>query len=152
MRPGVFPGGRVYYCEHGTPELVWRPQWQNHANCAQAIPEFVVASAAFEEEAEHFAKLVRSDVSGDSGGLGVALSGARISLMPPSSYGERYAALASPMAGRSSIFGALVFRTGDLDAVREVIATMADPVSVIDEPGRVALRESAFDCVLEFIE
>ena len=30
VRPGVFLGGRVYFCEHITPELIWRPEWQNH--------------------------------------------------------------------------------------------------------------------------
>ena len=30
VRPGIFPAGRVYFCEHGTPELVWRPEWQSH--------------------------------------------------------------------------------------------------------------------------
>ena len=25
VRQDVFPAGQVYFCEHGTPELVWRP-------------------------------------------------------------------------------------------------------------------------------
>jgi len=27
--------GRVYFCEHLTPDLVWRPEWQTHPNGAQ---------------------------------------------------------------------------------------------------------------------
>ena len=44
VRDGVFPGGRVYYCEHGTPELVWRPEWQSHANGVTSMPEFVAVA------------------------------------------------------------------------------------------------------------
>jgi hypothetical protein len=28
----LFPAGRVYFCEHLTPELVWRQAWMSHAN------------------------------------------------------------------------------------------------------------------------
>lgn len=151
VRPGVFPGGRVYYCEHGTPELVWRPEWQNHGNGATAMPEFVVASTAHEREAENFARLLHSEVTGAGDSLGVAITGARISVMTLAAYGERYGALASPMAGQSSIFGALVFRTGSLNSVRGVVAKLASPVPMIDETDRVVLREANFNSVLEFI-
>ena len=152
VKPGVFPGGRVYFCEHGTPELVWRPEWQNHRNGVRAIREFVVVSPAFEREAEQFANLLESDVSGDSSGVAVALSGARITLLPPASYGERYGDLASPMAGRDSIFGALVFQTDSLDTVRAIMGKTAAPIGVVDEKERVVVREPTFNCVLEFSE
>lgn len=151
VRPGVFPGGRVYYCEHGTPELVWRPEWQSHGNGATAMPEFVVASTAHEREAENFARLLFSDVTGAGDNLGVAIKGAKITIMTPAAYGERYGALASPMAGRSSVFGAVVFRTSSLDKVRRVVASSANPVPMIDEADRVVLREATFDSVLEFV-
>jgi hypothetical protein len=32
--PGASPAGRVYFCEHLTPELVWRMPWQWHANAS----------------------------------------------------------------------------------------------------------------------
>jgi hypothetical protein len=37
--------GRIYFCEHLTPELVWRPEWQLHPNGATSIDAVVVASA-----------------------------------------------------------------------------------------------------------
>ncbi|MDP6871996.1 MAG: VOC family protein [Alphaproteobacteria bacterium] len=146
VRAGVFPGGRVYFCEHHTPELVWRPEWQSHRNGAQAIPEFVVASNDHAREAEDFAKLLHSEVSGSGESLSVAITGSKITVMSPAAYGERYGALASPMAGRSSIFGALVFRTDSLDKIRAAAS------NTIDEPGRVVVREASFDSVLEFVE
>ncbi|MDA1098734.1 MAG: VOC family protein [Proteobacteria bacterium] len=151
VRAGIFPGGRVYYCEHGTPELVWRPEWQSHGNGARAMPEFVIASTAHEQEAENLARLLHSEVDGAGDCRSVALAGGQISVMTPAAYGERYGALASPMAGRPSIFGAVVFRTGGLDKIRHVVAHMANPAPVIDEANRVVLREPTFDSVLEFI-
>lgn len=151
VRPDVFPAGRVYFCEHGTPHLVWRPEWQTHANGAAAIGEFVVVAERFREEAETFAKLLHSEVEGEVETLGVPLSGSRITLLSPASYLKRYGELASPMAGRRSIFGAVVFRTGGLGAVRRVLGQAASPITMTDEPDRVVIHDSTFDSVLEFI-
>jgi hypothetical protein len=151
VQSGIFPGGRVYYCEHHTPELIWRPEWQSHANGAQAMPEFVVASTDHEREAENFARLLHSDVAGAGDSLGVAYNGGQISVMTPDAYGERYGELASPVAGRSSFFGALVMRADSLDKIRGVVAGMANPVPMIDEADRVVVRQPNFDSVLEFI-
>jgi len=152
VRPDVFPGGRVYFCEHGTPNLVWRPEWQIHENGVEAIREFVVVSEQFRDEAENFAKLLHTDVEGDREALGIPLSGSRIALLSPESYRARYAELASPMAGRPSMFGAVVLQTDDLGTVRKVIGQATSPVTVLDQPDRVVLHDTTFDSVLEFIE
>ncbi|MCZ6532983.1 MAG: VOC family protein [SAR324 cluster bacterium] len=152
VRSDVFPGGRVYFCEHGTPHLIWRPEWQNHLNGAATISEFVVVSENFRDEAGTFAKLLQSEVEGDSESLGVPLSGSRITVLSPASYLHRYGESASSMAGRPSIFGAVVFQTNGLDAVRKVIGQATSPITVTDEPERVVIHDTTFDSVLEFIE
>jgi hypothetical protein len=146
---GVFPGGRVYFCEHGTPELVWRPEWQSHANGALAMPQFVVASENHEQEAEDFAKLLRSDVTGSGDRLGVGLDGAVVAVLSPAAYRGRYGDLACSLDGRSSIFGAVVIRVDDLAGIRGIALSAGVPV--IDEADRVVIRQDAFDSVLEFV-
>ena len=34
------PNGRLFFCHHLTPELVWRPEWQEHPNGALGIAEY----------------------------------------------------------------------------------------------------------------
>ena len=29
--------GRIFFCQHNTPELIWRPEWQDHPNGATGI-------------------------------------------------------------------------------------------------------------------
>ena len=53
--------GRVYFCEHQTPELVWRPEWQGHPNGARAITRVVVATADPQRTAVLFRDLFGSD-------------------------------------------------------------------------------------------
>ena len=149
VRHDTFPGGRVYFCEHGTPELVWRPEWQKHANGASAMPEFVVASDDHEREANNMATLLRAKVAGTGDRLSVPLDGAAISFVTPDAYRARYADLATAMTERPSIFGALVMRVKDLDSIRQI--AKAAGVRTIDEAARVVVREDQFDSVIEFV-
>lgn len=42
MKPDFFGGGRVYFCQHLTPELVWRPEWLEHENGFCAIDRIAI--------------------------------------------------------------------------------------------------------------
>ena len=44
LKPDFFGGGRIYFCHHLTPELVWRPEWLNHPNGFRAIERIEVES------------------------------------------------------------------------------------------------------------
>ncbi len=44
LEPRAVFDGRVYFCEHLTPQLVWRPEWKVHPNGAQAITRVALAA------------------------------------------------------------------------------------------------------------
>ena len=44
LAPRTVFDGRVYFCEHLTPELIWRPEWQAHPNGALAITRVAIAA------------------------------------------------------------------------------------------------------------
>ena len=43
LEPDAVPGTWVYYCQHLTPELVWHPPWQTHANGAMGMRAIDIA-------------------------------------------------------------------------------------------------------------
>jgi glyoxalase-like protein len=145
----VFSGGRVYFCEHSTPELVWRPEWQKHRNGALAIPRIVIASERHARVADDFAELLFSDVVGSGDCFSVQLDAAHISFLSPNAYQERYRDLASAMSSRISIFGALIIRVADLSVLRGIVDDVGLPA--IDTPESLIIRDPAFDTVLEFV-
>ena len=151
-RADAFPGGRVYFCDPGNPELVWRPEWQSHANAVTHMPEFVTVHADPEAEAGRFATVLGVDAETDAGGArSIAFDGGRITVLAPDQYAARYGALASSMNGRAAIFGALVFATADLAALNQILAD--PPAGVTAETGetRSVVRVDAYDAVLEFV-
>jgi len=148
VRADVFPGGRVYFCEHGTPELVWRPEWQSHAAGVTAIPEFVIASTKADAEAADFARLLNTDTADGV----VAFDGGQLSVLSVDQYQARYGDLASAMNGRPSIFGALVFKTENLAAIADAATAAGDGVEVRETDDGLLVRIDAYDSVLEFVE
>jgi hypothetical protein len=42
VKADAAPYGRVYFCQHFTPELVWRDEWRKHENGATAIARAVI--------------------------------------------------------------------------------------------------------------
>ena len=146
----AFLGGRVYFCEHLTPELVWQPDWHTHANGATSMPEFTIVSKYPEQEAENIAKLLQSHADGEGGTLSVPLDDCKITLLSEGTYQTRYGALASPMGQRASIFGAMTIRTNDLNTVRVVAKQAGFPT--VDNPNSVIVCVPEFDSVLESVE
>jgi hypothetical protein len=61
MKPDFYPGGRIYFSHHLTPELVWRPEWQEHRNGFRAIDRVEVESPTPEATAEGFALVFGAD-------------------------------------------------------------------------------------------
>ena len=112
VRSDVFSAGRVYFCEHNTPELVWRPdlpEQQSHENGAGSFTEIVIVSDTPVEEAANFALLLNGTASADNS---VSIEGFKVQVLSWADYSERFGELALPRpAGaegeHSSIFGAV---------------------------------------------
>lgn len=152
VRRDVFPAGRVYFCEHGTPELVWRPEWQTHANGASRMTEIVIVSTEPEAEAARYARLVKATEPAEpDGAYRIPLAEATLSVLSQAQYAARYGTLASSMNGRASIFGAVVMASGDVDAMVNRLKTIPEPVPMDVSGNRVRVRVAEFDSVLEFV-
>lgn len=57
LGPDFFGGGRVYFCQHLTPELVWRPEYLTHQNGFAAIDRIEIESSDPETTARRFAQV-----------------------------------------------------------------------------------------------
>ena len=116
------PNGRVFFCEHLTPDLVWRPEWQRHANGVNGILEYVyathdpAASAAVLERA--FGPGAVSDVEH---GLQLQAGDVSVLYLLPEGIAARFGvdAKALPTLGERAV--ALTLRTSSLQRVREAL-------------------------------
>ena len=51
-------GLRIYFCEHRTPDLVWSPEWQAHANQAKSLVNIEIGYHAPNKLAQSFNQLL----------------------------------------------------------------------------------------------
>src|SRR3546814_5547881 len=63
------PEGRVQYCGHETPDLVWLPEWIRHPNSAEALTDFLIVAADPAEAAHRFATFAGRRFREEDGGL-----------------------------------------------------------------------------------
>jgi Glyoxalase-like domain len=152
LDPNKVPMGRVYFCEHLTPELVWREEWQAHPNGARAIARVVVATPEPSRTAALFEKLFGPAVvaAAPDGQVTVAAGAARVELMLPAAVAEEFGAAAADPAGRGEYLAAAEFIVSSLpETVRLLRATAG---LQIDDRRVVVPAAAACNATLVFAE
>jgi hypothetical protein len=135
--------GRVYFCEHQTPELVWRPEWLVHPNGAQEIVRVLIATHDAERQATLFAHLFGDDAVGrqPDGTMALTLSGAGCVILAPVM--DTLGALgdAAPEAAeRTDFMAALTIRVASLPTVVRLLQGVP---GVVVTPHRITVPAMA---------
>lgn len=148
-RDEAFPAARLYFCEHLTSDLVWRPEWQVHPNGVRHFSELVIVTARPEESIASLAELLEAHPrTSRGGGQTLALNGGfRLSFITRDEYAGRFGELARSGDGREEFLGALGLRCGSMDTVRKFTGDTA-ALSVVESDGRLNLVVDAFDTLL----
>ncbi len=151
LDPGQFALGRVYFCEHQTPDLVWRPEWQSHPNGACAIARIVVASVDPPRTAVLFRDLFGGDAVADHEGKWVMAAGAsQVELVAPDVVAAEFGEAASEPAGRTEYMAALGLRVRSLPTAAQQLRSIQ---GVQVELHRLVVPASAaFDTTIVFSE
>lgn len=122
IRADRIPNGRVFFCQHETPELVWRPEWQHHPNGVTGIAEYVyvtaepAASARLLEQA--FGPGAAQQVQD---GVAVAAGRASVLYLTPTGVQARFGVDAAPLIAGGERAAALTLRTDALARVAQVL-------------------------------
>lgn len=76
------PYGRVYFCQHFTPELVWREEWRRHPNGATGIARAVILTPEPGRTALLYRKLFGDEaVRAIADGFSLAVGEARLDMV-----------------------------------------------------------------------
>jgi hypothetical protein len=122
--------GRTFFCHHDTPQLVWRPEWQAHANGALDIIEFGIVSADPARTAALYERMFGAPLLDRmTGGFSFNAGAAKVLVLEQGAIAERYAGAALTSDDGSDRMVALVFKVSSLE----------QPQSVFDAAG-IAFR------------
>ena len=141
LDPAKIAMGRVYFCEHLTPELVWRPEWQAHPNGARAIARVVVATGDPARTAALFKALFGPEAVAGRGGKCILNAGlARVEMATPAAVAAEFGDAAADAAGRSEYLAALELPVSSLAATTERLRAVP---GVRREPTRLVVPAGA---------
>jgi catechol 2,3-dioxygenase-like lactoylglutathione lyase family enzyme len=133
--------GRVYFCEHLTPELVWRAPWQAHPNGARQISRVAIATPDPRRTAALFAALFGAGALHEADGICTLQAGpARVELTPPDRLRAEVGEAAAAASGRATYLAALELQVAAIAHTAEALRTVP---GISTEPGRAIVPAAA---------
>jgi catechol 2,3-dioxygenase-like lactoylglutathione lyase family enzyme len=151
LDPTKIAMGRVYFCEHLTPQLVWRPEWQSHPNGASSIARVLVATPDPRATASLFTALFGPEAIAERDGrCRLAAGAARVELATPDAVVTEFGDAAAEAAGRREYLAVV-------DLTVTSLATTAGRLRGVPgvriEEGRIVVPAgAAFNTTLVFSE
>ena len=148
--PDLFEAGRVYYCQHYTPELVWHRPWMSHPNGVRGLRELVIVTSNVEADASLYAKAAQSSPKQKGDDWIVTLPGNfHLTLISPAHYRARYGESCVEGNGRHSFFGAIVLDAPDLARMGDLASAIPD-LRVEARQGSLRVLAPFLNTLLEF--
>jgi hypothetical protein len=151
LEPRTVFDGRVYFCEHLTPELVWRPEWQAHRNGAVALARVALAARDPDSVAEILDRMFDGAVARAAGQPHVMRAGkVAVEIWPREGLARALGAAMPDPAGRADHMALLGVRVRSLRETEETLR--ANGVQhARSEAGRILVPASeAMNVALEF--
>ena len=110
------PAGRMFFCHHLTPDLVWHDPWRRHPNGATGIHAFLIAATDPAAYAALFA-LMFGEAAVRPTPTGFILTAGLASIVVDTPEALAF----DDLGARSSAMAGLVIRTASLERTREAL-------------------------------
>ncbi len=136
MPPGSAQAGRLYFCQHLTPELVWHPGWSAHPNGATDLAGATVRVRDADAEAGLYRSLLGETAVGPTAS-GFVASAAPVAIE------------IGATAGKPAMTG-LSVRVADLDRAAKVLANAG--IAFVRQPAAIEVPpELGWNVALRFV-
>ena len=145
------PQAAFFTCQQHAPEYFWKPEYQRHANGAQAIAEIVMVAERPADWRGFFAGLQGADNLGDTeGGLAVRTNRGRVTVLDEAAFAVRFPGEAAPLDSNGPVFAAVVMSVADLDVLKERLTASGSTIGESADGRPFVRMADAFGLVLGF--
>lgn len=145
--------GRTYWCEHLTPEHVWRPEWQAHANGALGVARIVMSVRDPARQAALFTRIfgpAHLSEPGPDGRRILRAGEASVEFVPHAAVRAELGDAAPDPAGRGDFMALLGLKVKDPGATAAVLR--ANGVAFEERPGYLLVPAAeAMNAAIAFI-
>ena len=134
------PFGRLYFCQHDTRDLVWRPEWQRHPNGAEDVTGVTISADDPATVTQLFRRLF------DTAGETLVAGTVPLEVLTHAEAASRFGTALPQANGRASFIAAVRVRTASLATTAGVLGARATVLA------SGCLRVLACNVVVEFVE
>jgi len=155
---GAVQGGRLYYCQHDTPHLVWHRPWMEHANGAMAITGFAIVVPDPLAEAAHYERILGcASTVRSSARSTIALGQATLTLLTAATLSASIGdgipdARDASGAVREAYMAMVTIRVRNLARVAGVLQSGGFRINRTDEHTIVVPARQAMNCAIAFTD
>ncbi|WP_034914223.1 VOC family protein [Erwinia sp. 9145] len=134
LAPGSFTAGRVYFCQHHTPEWIWRAPWQRHENGVSAMTTLTLVTDDIDSERNEWQRLGSTNMT--------------LQLLTRADWHDFSAGLPGLDETRRSQFAAITFTGGELSRLKQ--AALRFRLPHYQDAERLLIALPALHTLLEF--
>ena len=147
------PAGRLYFCHHLTPELVWRDEWRHHPNSTLGVVRAVIAAHDPSLLGTLFRRMFGDDaIRPLSDGYRLLVGLSHFDVITPEALQRSLGDAAPDGHGRREFMAALTLRAASLRKAADVLERGGIAGMRCEGEKLVVPASSAFGTVLEFRE
>jgi hypothetical protein len=148
---GTLPGGRAYFCQHLTRDLVWRDEWRRHPNGVVGVAAVVISARDPAAVGARFERLFgAAAIAGIEGGIRLACGLTRIEVVAPSVAAERLGEAVAIADGQAAVMAGLLLRVVARARAGEALRLGGIPVREDAAGALVVPAASALGVVISF--
>jgi hypothetical protein len=141
-----------FVCQHLTRDLVWRPEWEGHANGADRVTSVIVVHPTPADLRPTYAKLFgEAAVNASDDRLIVAVGGDKISFLTPAAFNSRFPMVAVPENISKGWFAGATLRARSLEKVASVLSRADIPAVHTPSGSLIVAPSEAAATLLEFV-
>ncbi|MBV8424033.1 MAG: VOC family protein [Candidatus Eremiobacteraeota bacterium] len=150
---GTFGSTRTYFCEHFTPELVWRDEWQHHDNAVVDIARVLIQAAQPHRLGTLLATMFgEALVTLDGDRCVLQARNARIEIVPRAELAHAFRDATPELGSRDEALAGLTLRSADIAQTAAALARGGVPTLQIGNGRIVVPAGAALNVMLEFTE
>ena len=148
--------GRVYFCEHVTPDMIWRSEWQGHPNGALGFARVAIAARDPDRIAEMFDRMFGAGAvaraTTQDRPHALRAGSVAVEIWPHDALARTLSDAMPDPTGRGDHMALVGIRVRSLDETRDVLRANGIKNFTV-EPGRILVSSAAaMNTALEFVE
>ena len=151
IKDNIFKAGRVYFCNHLTPNLVWIPEYKSHKNNVSEIAEITIIDSNPSSILKKINKITNNiKIDKQQNFITVKTGDVKLILCNEKFFKERYNNFDEQIKLRKEMFGSLTLKTSSMFFLRKINPINFPNILKYEDKNQIQILLKDYDLILDF--